>query len=491
MTRLKHTQLWIIPLFLLLALVACAEQTPIPIIITPTPDATNVVATAVPTQVPPSTDTPIPASTNTSTPLPEPTSTATVTATDESVQQDATAQITGPIVGTEYIEPTDVVRPTETLSIPTVTNTPGAPTQSFTPGPSPTPLPGLDLNQMGLQLYSQLTYDDWAVVVGITEPTGVGWIKIQANWAFLQPDGPNDWNEAMQLFERQIQLAARPGFNILLSVAKAPAWSRSVFEEDGPPDDPQALADFITFMLSTKIGESIAAIEIWNEPNLAREWRGILPFNGDGYMQLFRPSYDAVRAYSPSIAIVTAGLAPTGALPDTVDDRDFLRQMYAASLANYTDIAVGIHPYGWGNPPDLRCCDQIPDRGWDDDPHFFFLDTIEEYRQIMIDNNHANIQMWATEFGWATWEGFGSEPPEPWMIYNSAQAQADYALRAFEIGQELPYLGPMFLWNLNFANQTLVDQRDERTSYSILNPALSSPERPLYLLLAQLAQERE
>ena len=37
--------------------------------------------------------------------------------------------------------------------------------------------------------------------------------------------------------------------------------------------------------------------------------------------------------------IITAGLAPTGANTGTVDDRTFLRQMYAAGLANYQGVA--------------------------------------------------------------------------------------------------------------------------------------------------------
>lgn len=387
----------------------------------------------------------------------------------------------GPIVGTEYVRPT--FTPQRAI-IPTVTPTPGGPT--ITPGASPTNRPGLDPNQMGLQLYSQLSFEDWMAAVGLAETTGVRWIKIQVNWAFLQPTGPNEWNEQMQLFERQVEALARPGFNVLLSIAKAPDWARSVQQESGPPDNPQDLADFITFMLGTKVGEAVDAIEVWNEPNLAREWRGTLPFNGGGYMQLFVPSYQAIREFSPTLPIITAGLAPTGALPNTVDDRDFLVQMYQNGLGDYTDIAIGIHPYGWGNPPDVRCCNAIPDRGWDDDPHFFFLDTVEEYHRIMVQNGHGDLQMWTTEFGWATWEGLQGPAPEEWMQYNTARLQADYALRAFEIGQELPYMGPMFLWNLNFANGTLVANRDERAAYSIINPVLPVRERPLFWALAEV-----
>ena len=44
---------------------------------------------------------------------------------------------------------------------------------------------------------------------------------------------------------------------------------------DGPPDDPQDLADFMTLLLN-QMGNSVDAIEVWNEPNLLLEWDGTL-----------------------------------------------------------------------------------------------------------------------------------------------------------------------------------------------------------------------
>lgn len=477
----NHTTFTVLLLLIgALTLGGCASQEPIIIVVTPTQDPNAASASPVPSVEPTLTVSPTIPPSLTPTPLP-PTVTHTPQPTATIDPAAPTATIRGPIVGPEYVIPTlPPITPT-LLSIPTVTPTPGGPTN--TPGPSPTPVPRLDASRMGLQLYSQLDQVDFETAVSRAIPTGVGWLKIQINWAFIQPGGPTDTAQ-LQLLERQVEAAARPGFNLLLSIAKAPAWARSSTVEDGPPDNPQVLADFIALLLSTKIRDAADAIEIWNEPNLIREWQGTLPFNGSGYMALFRPSYETIRAASASMVIVTAGLAPVGPnVSGARDDRAYLREMYAAGLAGYQDVVVGIHPYGWGNAPDARCCNPVDGRGWDEDPRFFFLDTIEDYRDIMLANRH-DVQLWVTEFGWATWEGIPSTPPEPWMTYNTAQSQAAYAIRAFEIGQSLPYLGPMFLWNLNFANTTRVENRDEVTAYSILNPAIIPNERPLYAILA-------
>lgn len=310
----------------------------------------------------------------------------------------------------------------------------------------------------------------------------VNWVKVQVAWELIQPNHRDEFGTEFQRLELYLQDASNRGFNVLVSVAKAPNWARSTQEEDGPPDDPAALAYFLDFFLRRNdLGSRIDAIEVWNEPNLAREWRG-RPLNGGEYMRYFAAAYQAIRNYSPNIVIITAAPAPTGNSAVSVDDRDYLQQMYAAGLGRYTDIAIGVHPYSWGNSPDARCCNGIDGQNWDDDPHFFFANTLEDYRQIMVNNGHSDVKLWATEFGWATWAGLPGSAPEEWMTYNTPQNQAHYILRAFEIAQSLDYMGPMILWNLNLAqvNPELIAERDERIAYSLVLPEGNPQERPIY-----------
>jgi len=475
-------RLWLLPL-LVSVFVACTPQTPVQIIVTPTPGAT-----ATNTDQPTPMDTVAVPAQPTTTDEPEASATLTYTPSRTPVT-GAEGGSYGPIVGADYTPPptsTPVPLPTQTTQLqPTAV----PPTQISTPIGG---IPVLDASQMGLQLYYNVDIDAWWQLVAVhTRRLGVQWIKLQASWAFLQPNGPNDdvtTSTAYSIFESHVQRAHNEGFSVLVSIAKAPAWARNTQVEDGPPYDPQLLANFMTQLLN-RMGREISAIEVWNEPNLQREWNGDLAFSGAGYMQLFRPTYDAIRAFSPDIPIITAGLAPTGTNPalGSVDDRQFLRQMYGAGLADpyYSNIAIGVHPYSWGNPPDARCCDNVDGQSWDDDPRFFFMDTIEDYREIMVNNGHSNVQMWTTEFGWATWEGIPSEAPDEWMTYNTAQEQAEYTIRAFQIGQSRDYMGPMFLWNLNFANATLLAERNEMVGYSLFVPLQGNNiTRPLYQMLA-------
>jgi hypothetical protein len=485
MTWLKPHQQILLFLCAALLLAACAPQEPIIIYVTPTPQAEAAQATLVNTAVPPEAS------------VTEASPTATVTATPTvALSPQPTITFVGPIVGPGYTPPpTQTPLPpsaTPETAVPPAATTPAPPAATTTPAPF-TPMPGLDADLIGVQVHSLLDQDAWNEVLRRVEQLGVGWAKVQIDWALLQPGGPDQISEDFRRQELYIESLHQRGVKVLVSVAKAPGWSRSVTTESGPPDDPQALVGFLTLMMR-EFGDAIEAVEVWNEPNLQREWQG-QPLTGASYMRYFAPAYEALRAYSDQMLtdakqprprpmiVVTAGLAPTGTSDVSVDDRDYLQQMYDAGLGDYADVMVGVHPYSWGNPPDVPCCNAVEGQGWDDDPHFFFADNMADYRAIIERGGQPDSQMMVTEFGWATWDGFPGAAPEEWMTYNDKWAQANYTMRAFEIGQQAGYIGPMILWNLNFGTlDGQIEARDERAAYSLLVP-LNPAERPLFWML--------
>jgi hypothetical protein len=155
--------------------------------------------------------------------------------------------------------------------------------------------------------------------------------------------------------------------------------------------------------------------------------------------------------------------------------------MYDAELARVSD-GVGVHPYGWSNPPSARCCgDPNSPPGYDEHPSFFFKDTIEDYRAIQVEYGDGVDKLWITEFGWGTVEGFGVPVPlgAPYFADISEQLQAEYVWQAYVMAQQWDYLGPMFLWNLNMVTIPGVDP--EAAAYSIFS-SVDNP-RPAYELL--------
>jgi hypothetical protein len=366
--------------------------------------------------------------------------------------------------------------------------------------PPPDQLPILIASRIGVQLHPFVTNEEWANALNLTRQLSMGWVKFQMPWDVAEPS-PGQYSFEYQRLVLLVQQAHIDGFKVLVSVTRAPDWARPQGADptqEGPPADPAALANFIAKLTSDIKPEFMEALEVWNEPNLMREWQGA-EMNGGTYMRYFEAAYNAAKAVDPTVLVVTAGLAPVGDIPGAAeDDSQFLKEMYAAGLANFPDARIGVHPYAWGNPPDSRCCTSAP---WADNPKFFMLETLDEYHRIMLANGDTTRRLWITEFGWGTFQGIkadGSDgqPPEGALFFNdiTLQEQAEYTVRALQLMQSDPYIEfieRVFLWNMNFATiQGAVDNRIEQAGYSLLN-AGGTP-RPLfyYLLNTRKAYEK-
>jgi hypothetical protein len=270
-------------------------------------------------------------------------------------------------------------------------------------------------------------------------------------WKDVEPSPGNiQWGG----WDERINAYSGAGIKILLSIPKAPNWARPGDDDkgvEGPPADPQTYANFVAAVAARYKGK-VQAIEVWNEQNLYYEAGGQGRVNVDNYMTLLKASYSAIKAANPDMIVVSGALTPTGApQPFAVDDLLYLRQMYERGLKNYSD-AIGAHPSGFANPPDalFNGSDFDPARGFDDHRSFFFRNTMEEYRQIMVEFGDSNKTIWPTEFGWPVWRFTGDER----FVFaqeNTPEEQAQYIRRAYEMGKQWGWVGTMFLWNLDYA----------------------------------------
>lgn len=322
----------------------------------------------------------------------------------------------------------------------------------------------------GIQV--QLIGQDTAAVVDNLSQLGVSWVKQEISWATFEPTrGSINFDD----IDIAIDALDGAGFSILLTVYDAPDWARGSTEENGPPTDNQDFANFMSQLAARYVGR-VDAYEIWKEPNLRREWNGKdygKPLSAAGYVELLRVGYDAVKAGDSEAVVVSAGLAPTGLdSPDNaISDRNFLRQMYQAGVNNYAD-AIGAHPFGFGNPPDSTCCETNPQiTGWDDHPTFFFQNTLQDYRNIMVEFNDGGRFLWVTEFGWGSAENLPGDvdPNFGFVEFTSLDEQSQYTIRAFQTGNELGFIGPMFVWSLNFCEVYGIGS--PQCYWSLLDPA--------------------
>ena len=215
-----------------------------------------------------------------------------------------------------------------------------------------------------------------------------------------------DNEELLGELDRLVAGANGQGVKVLLSVSKAPEWSRPTTEMDGPPSD---YGQFEAFMrtLATRYTGQVAAYELWNEPNLQREWNGS-PLSAADFVELMRRGAAGVRSADPAALIISGAPATTGINDgvNAIDDRVYFGAMLAAGVAEFVD-GVGVHPYGWANPPDARAADASQaSSSHNNHPSFFFADTLEDYHAMLVSAGAEALPLWPTEFGWGCSRGW-------------------------------------------------------------------------------------
>lgn len=315
-------------------------------------------------------------------------------------------------------------------------------------------------------------------VLSLVSDLGLTWVKQQVRWSEIEgSDGSYNWGATDSI----ANAAQAAGLQVMYSVVAAPDWARPGKTGNGPPDDDQDFADFMGAMAARYKGR-VHAYEIWNEQNLSREWEGV-PLSAADYVQLLAAAYDAIKAVDPSAIVVSGAMAPTGIVSsEAIDDRLFLTQMYDAGLGSVCD-AVGAHPYGFANPPEVYYTggDPDPDRGWDTHPSFYFRNTLEDYYSTMTARGDGHKRVWGTEFGWPTIDGMGV-PVNDGYGYAAdidEQQQADYITGAYAWASDWGHAGVLFLWNLNMWPEAGAE--NEMAKFGIVRGDWSA--RPAYTAL--------
>lgn len=314
---------------------------------------------------------------------------------------------------------------------------------------------------------------------------GFGWIKQQVNWSVFG----NGYGEIGAI----VNEAGARGINVLLSVVDAPEWAREPgFDGSvgGPPADPGSYAAYVGGMAGQFCGTALKAIEVWNEQNLHYEW-GNKPLDPAEYMRLLKAAYASIKAACPSMLVISGALTPAGSNPPfAMDDFAYLEAMYQNGLADYSD-GIGAHPSGYNVPASVRfeqACATIQQTGNTfngacDTPHhsWSFRSTMEGYRNIMNVYGDSNKRIWPTEFGWAAGGAF--DPRYAYANDNSFDEQAQWTVEAYTMMRDWGWVGPAFLWNLNFR---VVADGTEKAQWGIVGNDWSP--LPVYSSLKSMAK---
>ena len=370
-------------------------------------------------------------------------------------------------VAIEIPTPTPTSTPTPT-PLPTATPTAKPTPKPAAAAPAASQGPGFGYGIQG----DALTDGDHGRLFGLIQQLGFGWYKQQVEWFRFNPaPGEYDWGG----LDRIVDSASAAGIRLLFSVVKAPPWARPAGDTDqGPPQDPNTYGEFLRAM-ATRYKGRVKGYEIWNEQNLYYEWGGLgNKLSARKYVELLKVAYQAIKSADPSATVISGALTPTGYNDGNIaiDDRVYLEQMYQAGLKNYCD-AVGAHPSGYNNPPGAQWetySDPTASFNAKGHPSWFFRGTLESYRNIMLKYGDSSKRIWVTEFGWASVDGLGVAPARgyEYAADNTEAEQAQFIVEAYQKAKSWGWVGPMFLWNLNFG--PICGPADEKSAFGIIRP---------------------
>ncbi len=364
----------------------------------------------------------------------------------------------------------------------TVTPTPAPVLQPFAAITPKKNLKRFESPEYGIQAFLWWKHDVARRDLDLIHDMGFKWVKHIFSWRDLEQiqKGHYDWYTADTI----INLANRRGLKILARLDRQPFWAQedggAVKLDSAPPKNYSDFGDFC-YVFASRYKGKIGAYQVWNEPNLAREW-GNRPPNPAEYVRLLSYCYAGIKAANPDAIVISAGLAPTGTDNDeAMPDDKFVRGMYAAGGAPYFDV-LGVNAPGYFNPPERSPEDAEKDPQLK--ARWVTFRHVEDIRQIMVTNGDADKQIAILEMGWTTDQ---VNPTYSWYAVTEEQ-QADYLVRAYQWAKQnwQPWVG---LMSCIYIAEYSWSEKDEQYWYAITRPSFPNPDlRPAYHALKNMTK---
>ncbi len=354
-------------------------------------------------------------------------------------------------------------------ALPLFAATPTAtPTPTPTPAPSPTPPPAPVVvapvanegavsapsdnfaavvppaGSINIEIGGHVTSAGSQRAIGAMRAAGMTWMKIQARF---------DWRSPPDM-GREIRSAHDNGFKILVGTVGRP----NELEGGG-----QSYVDSYTDWLARIAGQGADAIEVWNEPNLDREWpRGQI--SGADYARMLAGAWQKIKAANPGTLVISAAPAPTGVSdrPDQVmPDNRWLREMVDGGGLDYLDC-VGAHYNEGIVPPSQTRGDPRGDNYYTR----YFYGMLNGYISI------TRRPICFTELGYLTADGYPALSDYfSWADNVTVQQQAAWLAEAAALASRSGQVRLFIVWNVDFTHYGA----DPQAGYAIVRPDGSCP----------------
>ncbi len=277
---------------------------------------------------------------------------------------------------------------------------------------------------------------------------GMNWMKVQVHYG----------EDASAL----VSAARANGFKIQLSALGSPGMVTQAGFED-------QFASWVAGLAAA----GADAIEVWNEPNIDREWQGEL-ISPQSYTNLLCKSYNAIKGANAGTAVISAAPSPTGwfggsKLTDCAnggcgyDDQPWMEGLYNAGAANCMDY-IGAHHNAGATSPSARSGHPTGSthHSW------YFLPQTELYYNIF----RGTRKLFYTEMGYASQEGVETFSDQfAWARGTNNAQQAAWLAEAVQLGSSTGMVRCIIVWNIDFVRYGY----DPQDGYAIIRPGGGCP----------------
>jgi hypothetical protein len=251
-----------------------------------------------------------------------------------------------------------------------------------------------------------------------------------------------------------IAAAHARGFKIQLSALGSPDMvTKGGFEQD--------FASWVAELAAA----GADAIEVWNEPNIDREWQ-VGHISPQAYTNLLCTAYNAIKAANSGTIVISAAPSPTGYFggcgPNGCDDAPWMAGLRDAGAVNCMDY-IGAHHNAGATSPSARS-------GHPAGTHhsWYFLPQTELYYNTF----GGARKLFYTEMGYASQEGVPTF--SDWFAWargtNNAQ-QAAWLAEAVQLSVNTGMVRCIIVWNIDFVRYDY----DPQDGYAIIRPGGSCP----------------
>jgi len=282
-------------------------------------------------------------------------------------------------------------------------------------------------------------------------------VRTDVSWSTLQPLKQGQIEPRTLAFtDRLVNDASAAGIRVIMSVDSTPCWASSapasLLRKCKPdasskanawgPTNPATYATFVAY-LAQRYGSSLAAIEIWNEPDQINEDYFAGPNKAVRYAALLRAAYPAIKQANPNVPVIAGSLVGSNGV--------FLRALYAAGIKGYYD-GMAVHFYT------------------------LTLDALRSFRAVQLANGDTK-PLWLDEFGWSScWPRYRIQQEQACV---TPRVQATNITNIYRSLARTPYIAADVLYQLqgsraeNFG--VLNEHGARKPAFAALARVLASP----------------